>query len=156
MRPSRRVFSGGGTAMKKLSGKTSVDTLRRIARIICGALFCAGELAVMATAANAQTSRLAYRTDFVYGPFDCEAGCYWEVEPHLTLAGVLVYQPGYQPTWSPDGAWVAFTDGYDIFVVPATGGNAVRLTNATTSSFLAPAWSPDGGQIAVVRQTSEA
>jgi len=120
------------------------------------ALFFAGGLAVMATAANAQTSLLAYRTDFFYGPFDCEAGCYWEVEPHVTLAGILVYQPGYQPTWSPDGAWVAFTDGYDIFVIPATGGNAVRLTNATTSSFLAPAWSPDGGQIAVVRQTSEA
>jgi Tol biopolymer transport system component len=63
---------------------------------------------------------------------------------------------GYQPSWSPDGAWLAFTSGYEIFVIPATGGNAIKLTNATTSYFLAPAWSPDGGQIAFIRQTSGA
>src|SRR5262249_2557592 len=33
---------------------------------------------------------------------------------------------------------------------------AVKLTNATTSYFLAPAWSPDGGQIAFIRRTGEA
>ena len=64
---------------------------------------------------------------------------------------------GYQPSWSPDGAWLAFTNLYDIFVVPATGGNAIKLTNGTTSYFLyAPAWSPDGGQIAFIRRTSGA
>src|SRR6266536_3623768 len=86
---------------------------------LCRALICAVGLAVVATAANAQTSVLAYRSDSVYGPLDCEAGCYWDVYSVVIPAGVV----GYQPTWSPDGARLAFTDGYDIFVIPATGGN---------------------------------
>ena len=138
------------------NSKGSVNTLRRIARIVCRALICTGGLAVIATAANAQTTPLAYRSDAdFYGPLDCEAGCYWDVFPVVIPAGVA----GYQPTWSPDGAWLAFTDGYDIFVIPATGGNAVTLTNAihTTSYsyFFAPAWSPDGGQIAFISRTGD-
>ena len=41
---------------------------------------CATGLAVVAEA-DAQTtlSRMAYRADFVDGPFDCESGCYWDV-----------------------------------------------------------------------------
>src|SRR5262245_41482753 len=108
------------------NSKSSVDTLRRIARILCRALICAGGLALIATAAEAQTSLLSYRSVSVYGPFDCEAGCYWEVDS-VVIGGV----GGYQNSWSPDGAWVAFTDGYNIFVIPATGGNAVKLTPAT-------------------------
>jgi PKD repeat protein len=143
------VLIFGIIAGSNLVSAQTTQTARRITRILRRALICAGGLAVIATAANAQTSLLAYRHDDVYGPFDCEAGCYWEVYPVVIPAGVV----GYQPSWSPDGASLAFTDGYDIFVVPATGGNAVKLTNATTSYFLGPAWSPDGGQIAFKRWT---
>lgn len=50
------------------------------------------------------------------------------------------------PTWSPDGAWIAFhhlaTD--DIWVVPSDGlAPATRLTGATTYDS-DPSWGPDG------------
>ena len=64
-------------------------------------------------------------------------------------------QPGaptqsYDPVFSPDGRWLAFAtraDGRtDIFVQPADGGTATRLTNLGAAR--APAFSPDGSQIA--------
>jgi PKD repeat protein len=138
--------------------KGSLSTLRRIARILTRALMCATGLTMVAEA-HAQTtlSQMAYRADFVVaGPFDCESGCYWEMSYVVMPAGV----EGFEPSWSPDGAWLAFTNFYDIFVVPATGGNPIKLTNstyATTGPLLyAPAWSPDGGQIAFIRWTSGA
>jgi hypothetical protein len=133
--------------------KRSVDTPRTIARILCRAFMCAAGLAMEATAANAQAnlSRMAYRFDG-YQLMDCSAGCtldvwYAVVTPWTTIGG-------YQPTWSPDGARIAFTDGYNISVIPSTGGPWIQLTNATSDAFLEPAWSPDGGQIAFVRWTS--
>ena len=50
------------------------------------------------------------------------------------------------PRWSPDGRWIAFQRGdsirFDIFVVPATGGQVRQLThdNDMMSGF---AWLPD-------------
>jgi Tol biopolymer transport system component len=57
--------------------------------------------------------------------------------------------------WSPDGSRLAFSTwkepfGGAIFVVPATGGKAVRITPANTPAQ-SPAWSPDGMWIAYVR-----
>lgn len=56
------------------------------------------------------------------------------------------------PAWSPDGRSIAFTrttDGYrsfHVFVVPAAGGKARRLTAGRYDER--PAWSPDGRWIA--------
>ena len=55
------------------------------------------------------------------------------------------------PTWSPDGLKIAFASTAsgtnDLYVVAASGGSAVRLTQGV--GFLGnPAWSPDGTQIA--------
>ncbi len=52
----------------------------------------------------------------------------------------------FYPRWSPDGKWIAFQRGdsirFDIFVVPATGGERHQLThdNNMMSGF---AWLPD-------------
>ncbi len=63
--------------------------------------------------------------------------------------------PAYFPAFSADGRRIAFesTDGgpaaYDIYVVPTSGGKAVRLTGAPGNDEYA-AFSPDGKTIAFV------
>ncbi|MGD8792701.1 MAG: hypothetical protein PVF47_09135 [Anaerolineae bacterium] len=58
-----------------------------------------------------------------------------------------------QPTWSPDGAWLAYVaerdDNWDIWRVPAAGGEPERLTDDPGIDW-APAWSPDGSRLAFV------
>jgi TolB protein len=52
---------------------------------------------------------------------------------------------------SPDGQWLAFdanrTGTQDIYVVPASGGEAERVISSAVDKFH-PAWSPDGKAIA--------
>ena len=56
----------------------------------------------------------------------------------------------HQPAWSPDGRRIAFvsdrTGEGDLYLVPATGGDPVRLTQGAPVSR--PSWSPDGRRIA--------
>jgi Tol biopolymer transport system component len=60
----------------------------------------------------------------------------------------------WHPTWSPDGTQIAFmsdrnTTSQDIWIVPATGGQAVQLPGEiVTLTMDAPAWSPNGDVIA--------
>ncbi len=64
-----------------------------------------------------------------------------------------------QPTWSPDGARIAFvsrrtpdrewTNVSDLYTIPADGGDVTQLTKSA-GPVAAPAWSPDGTRIAFV------
>src|SRR5215469_14189201 len=47
------------------------------------------------------------------------------------------------PSWSPDGKWLAVSMHGDIWKVPVDGGLAIALTKGPAYHF-EPAWSPDG------------
>jgi Tol biopolymer transport system component/serine/threonine protein kinase len=47
------------------------------------------------------------------------------------------------PAWSPDGRWIAYSGHRDLWLVPADGGSATRLTTDGQSD-VEPAWAPDG------------
>lgn len=59
-------------------------------------------------------------------------------------------QSAYDPSWSPDGKWIAYVQrtgtSNDIWVIPADGGQPVQLTNVGDATT--PTWSPDGTRIA--------
>ncbi len=56
-----------------------------------------------------------------------------------------------QPTYSPDGRWLAFTSdrggGDNIWVMPAKGGEAKAVTREDYRLLNSPAWSPDSEYI---------
>jgi Tol biopolymer transport system component len=64
-------------------------------------------------------------------------------------------QKEYEPSWSPDGKWVAYVTWTNeqghLWKVAADGNsNPIQLT-ATSAYYSKPAWSPDGSQIVVLR-----
>jgi TolB protein len=75
----------------------------------------------------------------------------------------------FQPSWSPDGARLAYVErvesASDVLVVPAEGGEPLRLTANTSGNpphsveriyesmwAFYPAWSPDGQELAFAGQ----
>ncbi len=66
--------------------------------------------------------------------------------------------PAFQPTWSPDGrwlAWVTWTDGGGhVWKGPADGASEpVRLTSAP-AFYADPVWAPDGERIVALRASA--
>lgn len=98
-----------------------------------------------------QGTRLLFATDR-FGDWDL-----YGVDPDGSNLTPVLVAPGLQweGSWSPDGTRILFTGkGGDVWVANADGSGQTNLTNWSTSdlSYLAgPAWSPDGGRIALVR-----
>jgi Tol biopolymer transport system component/DNA-binding winged helix-turn-helix (wHTH) protein len=80
-------------------------------------------------------------------------------DPSWTVAP-LTTEPGYEQhaSFSPDGTQVTFQWGRDggthVFVKLVGTGDPVRLTSAVEAEY-GPAWSPDGRQIAFLRDVDK-
>jgi TolB protein len=69
------------------------------------------------------------------------------------------------PAWSPDGTMIAFSGfaqtgdvfdpNFDIYVMPASDGDARALTQTPTVDEEQPSWSPDGTKIVYERSGSD-
>jgi len=116
------------------------------------AVFCLVVNVVLASLCGAQESgtRLLRFPDihgdkvaFSYG------GDLWEAPVSGGTARRLTAHPGQElfPRFSPDGEWIAFTGQYDgdeqVYVIPATGGEPVRLTWYPAVGPLPPRWGYD-------------
>ncbi|MGB1377618.1 MAG: TolB family protein, partial [Miltoncostaeaceae bacterium] len=68
----------------------------------------------------------------------------------------MLSKSGVNPSWSPDGTRIAFTDGVsggslldtDVFVIRPDGQGRANLTNDPKGKEQYPTWSPDGSRIA--------
>src|SRR5919109_3126472 len=80
------------------------------------------------------------------------AGDLWSVPRAGGAATRLTTAPGVEanPSFSPDGKWIAFTGQYDgntdVFVMPAEGGTPRRLTWHPAAD-VALSWSRDGKKV---------
>jgi Tol biopolymer transport system component len=76
-----------------------------------------------------------------------------EGEPLSTFILMQKDAKEVRPKWSPKGDMIAYEAYYDnnrdIYLIPAAGGDPVRLTFAKEADF-APCWSPDAKEIAFV------
>ena len=77
-------------------------------------------------------------------------GNLWQVPRSGGAASRLTAEPGYDlmPRFSPDGNWIAFTASYqgnqDVYVIPAGGGTAKRLTfHSDVVDKATTRWGPD-------------
>jgi len=68
----------------------------------------------------------------------------WTVDLETKVPRNLEVEGG-TPAWSPDGRWIAYALlNLDIWIVPAEGGAAIRVTDEEGRVEHTPAWSPDG------------
>jgi tricorn protease len=79
----------------------------------------------------------------------------WSAPARGGLAARLTSHPGIEryASFSPDGAWIAFTGSYDggndVYVIPAGGGEPKRLTYHPAFDRVV-GWMPDGGAVLFV------
>ncbi|MGE5625009.1 MAG: S41 family peptidase [Bacillota bacterium] len=108
--------------------------------------------ALLGLASTAQAGETFTRFPTLHGDsvvFEAH-GNLWKVPRNGGTAMRLTTDPGYDmmPRYSPDGKWIAFTGQYqgntDVYVVPAEGGPAKRLTFHSDVVDRAPErWGPD-------------
>jgi TolB protein len=71
----------------------------------------------------------------------------WLTDTSGTNKHIIFASAGtYSPSWLPDGQWIAFSDGGEIYKIKLNGDSLTQLT--TNGSNFFPAWSTNGLWIA--------
>lgn len=90
--------------------------------------------------------------------FNRDSSGFWLINPDGTNMRRIFPYKLQNPAWSPDGEWIAFNLGTQIFKMRFTGDSfdTTSLTQLTTEgrNFF-PSWSPDGQWIAYVKSSCE-
>lgn len=71
-------------------------------------------------------------------------------DPHLVMASSGIW-PGSKPVWSPDGRWLAFTEGLigSTLWLVSVDGTDQRPLEAGDGEYSDPCWSPDSAALIV-------
>ena len=90
---------------------------------------------------------------------DGESIAYYHVDSDVKKCGIYIIKKdgtenrlwhsgvnAENPTWSPDGTWLAFSENAQIWKKQINGSNITQLTSLGRNFF--PSWSPDGNRIA--------
>src|SRR5262249_33747976 len=106
-------------------------------------------LCLLATRSDAAEVKLARHPDYHNGKivFSYPGDLWTANEDGSAPQRLTVHRSrDIHPRFSPDGKWIAFSSdrygNYDVFVIPATGGKAKRLTFHSASDTVV-GWTPD-------------
>ena len=58
----------------------------------------------------------------------------------------------YTTHWSSDGQWIAFNQDGEIWIVPASGGNAINLTDTIEDNLTWQSFTPDSKEVVVANR----
>ena len=101
---------------------------------------------------RATSSRVAFERTGEYVP-GCPVGIY-TINPDGSDTR-HIRPSGQSPRWSPDGRWIAFSEGtrdngglQSVFVMRPTGADARQVTNHNDVDATPPCWSPDSKRLA--------
>jgi dipeptidyl aminopeptidase/acylaminoacyl peptidase len=147
---SQASMMAGGTGRPGPAAGASAEVVKRVPGV--------EDLMALKSAGSARISPDGTRVAYTVTETDFEQDAY---VTQIWLAGTASGESiqltrgkksSSDPTWSPDGRWIAFTssradDKSQIFVIRPDGGEAIQLTNAETGvgGF---DWSPDGTTMA--------
>ena len=79
------------------------------------------------------------------GGYDYDSTGIWFISPDGSNNRMFL-KDGDLPDWSPDGKWIAFVRGAQIYKIMVNGDSLTQLTSEGRNFF--PDWSPDGKKIA--------
>ena len=128
--------------------KLNKKNLRGMLTLFFGALFVASAFIFNSNTAQMQTGS----NTIVFDRYDSAVNRTKVFVMNADGTNVTELAEGFDPSWSANGAKIAYADGtseqYDIWTMNADGSEKTQLTENYRS--YAPAWSPDGSQVAFV------